>query len=98
MPIFKLTKGARQLLASCIEIGFEGADEENETADDMNTIAAILEELQESEADETVIHIAPTRLDEPLDPQPFLDTLDRGAPKTFAGGVSQLDDGSLRSA
>lgn len=63
MAIFKLSSSARMKLAACIEIGLEGAPcgtmQENA---DINAIGRILDELQESEADETVIHIAPTPL------------------------------------
>lgn len=59
MPLFKLSKSARALLASCIEIGVEGAEEWN---DDKNAVMNILDELRESEADETIVHIAPTPL------------------------------------
>lgn len=59
MPKFCLSKSARELLASCIEIGLEGCEE---TAEDQEAVAQILEELQESEAIETVVHIAPPRV------------------------------------
>jgi len=56
MPRFVLNADQRRRLAACIEIGLEGApdDEANEI------VGTILDELQESEADETIVHIAPT--------------------------------------
>lgn len=61
MPIFRLSKSARQLLASCIQIGLEGAEGDGDAgALDMEAVGEILDELQESEATETIVHIAPT--------------------------------------
>lgn len=66
MPLWKLNAHQRQLLASCIEIGAEGAADNHvevggdNSQEDLELIARIIEELQESNADETTIQIAPT--------------------------------------
>lgn len=85
----RLSAAGLDHLLSCAEIGAEGDTDEGEDRTEAS------HEVQEALSE---LRLFEKLSGEPLDPQPFLDTLDRGAAKTLAGGVSQLDDGSLRSA
>jgi len=60
MPQFKLDKSTREFLANAIEVG--GLEGEEGTEEQQAVLRSIVEELRESEADETMVHIAPTPL------------------------------------
>lgn len=104
MAIMTITPALAAFLSSCLEIGSEGSDgcgagDEAE----MEAACELVGELRSWADSGLTVQITFKRHEddasgEPLDPQPFLDALDRGASKTLAGGVSVLDDGSLRSA
>lgn len=78
------SQGTLTLLCDTLEVGMPDDIEEEDKIGEAKELDAILVELAE------FCHQAPFVAAEPLDPEPFLNVL--------SGGVSQLDDGSLRSA
>lgn len=68
MACFTLTPSQRSWLSACINVGFEGVDTMSD--EDSDAIAAIIEELEASDAP---IEITVTKIEEPMTHADYVD-------------------------